>query len=137
METHSDETTGPAAGAETVLVVEDDVDVLDFVREVLEAAGYRVLTAMTAADAIALSEADPSPIHLLLTDLVLSGLRGQVLAARLRAARPTLRVLYISGYPSEVFAAESGSVLDAPLLMKPFLITELEQAVRELLGPSQ
>jgi hypothetical protein len=40
-------------------------------------------------------------------------------------------------YPSEVVAAESGSVLDAPLLMKPFLITELEQAVRELLGPSQ
>ena len=78
METHSDETTGPAAGAETVLVVEDDVDVLDFVRDVLEAAGYRVLTAMTAADAIALSEADPSPIHLLLRDLVLSDLARAV-----------------------------------------------------------
>jgi len=137
MKTHGDETTRPGAGAKTVLVVEDNVDVLDFVRDVLEAAGYRVLTAMTAAEATTLSEAHPSPIHLLLTDLVLSDLRGQALASRLRAARPTLRVLYISGYPAEVFAAESGSALDAPLLMKPFLITELEQAVQELLGPPQ
>jgi len=72
-----------------------------------------------------------------LTDLVLSDLRGQALAARLRATRPSLRVLYISGYPSEMFAREGALALDAPLLMKPFLIAELEQAVRELLGPSQ
>jgi DNA-binding response OmpR family regulator len=125
------------AVVETVLAVEDNIEVLDFVRDVLEAAGYRVLTATTAAEAIALSEADPSPIHLLLTDLMLADLRGQELAARLRATRPGLRVLYISGYPSEMFTREGALALDAPLLMKPFLITELEQAVRELLGPSQ
>ena len=122
---------------ETVLTVEDNIGVLDFVRDVLESAGYRVLTATTAAEAIALSAADLGPIHLLLTDLVLADLRGQVLASRLRATRPELRVLYISGYPSEVFAAEGKRVLDAPLLMKPFLIAELEQLVREVLGPSR
>src|SRR5882762_3836762 len=119
----------------TVLAVEDNVGVLDFVRDVLESAGYRVLTAATAAEAIAISEADPNPIDLLLTDLILANLRGQPLAARLRATRPRLRVLYISGYPSEVFAAEGERALDAPLLMKPFLIAELEQVVREVLGP--
>ena len=120
----------------TVLVVEDNVEVLDFVREVLESAGYRVLTATTAGEAIALSAAESGPIHLLLTDLVLTDLRGQALASRLRETRPQLRVLYISGYPSEVFAADSRWALDAPLLMKPFLIAELEQVVREILGPS-
>lgn len=121
---------------ETVLAVEDNVGVLDFVRDVLESAGYRVLTATTAAEAIAISGTDPGPIDLLLTDLILSDLRGQVLASRLRATRPQLRILYISGYSSEVFAAEGEQVLDAPLLMKPFLIAELEQVVREVLGPS-
>jgi len=121
---------------ETVLVVEDNVEVLDFVRDVLESAGYRVLTATTAAEAIAITEAETNPVHLLLTDLVLADLRGQALAARLRASRPQLRVLYISGYPSEMFTSEGARTLDAPLLMKPFLITELEQAVRELLGES-
>ena len=122
---------------ETVFVVEDNVEVLDIVRDVLESAGYRVLTATTATEAIAISEAETHPIHLLLTDLVLADLRGQALAARLRASRPQLRVLYISGYPSEMFTSEGSRTLDAPLLMKPFLITELEQAVRELLDESR
>jgi len=120
--------------AVTVLVVEDNVDVLDFVRDVLESAGYRVLTATTAAEAIALSAADPGAIHLLLTDLVLSDLRGQALASRLRATRPQIRILYISGYPQEVVRTDREGALDGPLLMKPFLIAELEQVVREVLG---
>ncbi|HSE03370.1 MAG TPA: response regulator, partial [Methylomirabilota bacterium] len=83
----------------TVLVVEDEEEVRALARDVLEMNGYTVLEALDAADAGRLAETHPGPIHLLITDVVMPGVSGPELARRLRAHRPDLRVLCMSGYP--------------------------------------
>ncbi len=88
-----------AASPPTVLVVEDEEEVRALARDVLEMNGYTVLEAMDAADAIRIDETHPGPIHLLITDVVMPRMSGPELARRLRAHRPSLRVLCMSGYP--------------------------------------
>jgi PAS domain S-box-containing protein len=122
-------TTAPA-GHETILVVEDDEDVRDFVQFVLGRAGYRVLVAEDGVRALEVAEASPHPIDLLLSDLVMPRLNGHELAARLTGLRPTLKVMHMSGYPG-IRGSEASR--DTAFLQKPFSPEELLRAVRDAL----
>ena len=124
-------------GTETVLVVEDEAAVRHLCCRVLRAKGYRVLEAPHAEAALALVAAMAEPIHLLVTDMVMPGLGGPALAAQLVATRPTLRVLYITGYALEAIE-QGGDVAGADgLLQKPFSADQLARTVRELLGATR
>ncbi len=113
-------------GTGTILLVEDEDDVRRLVSTALEGLGYRVLVTRHGEEALATAEREPA-IHLLLTDVVMPGLAGPDLAARLRETHPELRVLYISGY-----APSRGGVEPplAPLLRKPFSLDDLARRVR-------
>ncbi len=123
---------------ETILLVDDQADVLALARDILQDKGYRILEAGDAAEALQIAHAHAEPIHLLLTDVVMPGMNGRQLAERLGRERPEMKVLYMSGF-SLVLAnhetAEAGSGLEAgtPILAKPFSVEGLTQKVREVL----
>ncbi len=119
-------------GTETVLVVEDEVMVRSLSREILEEAGYRVLEAKDGEQALRLATAHVGPIHALLSDVVMPGMTGPETAERIRAVRPEIRVLYMSGHTEDP-AIESGQAGDAPLLAKPFSPAALTAWIRESL----
>ena len=123
-------------GHETILVVEDEAEVRLLAAEVLENSGYRVLVAATGPEALQAAAAHPEPIHLTLTDVVMPGMNGKELAARLLALRPGMKILYMSGYSGEAVARRG--VLDpgVPYIAKPFSSNALAAKVREVLGPS-
>jgi len=123
----------PEADGKVVLLVEDQPEVWRVARRSLEQAGYRVLAASSGEEALSIA-AGGGDIDLLLTDVVMPGMGGLALAARLRAARPGLRVLLMSGYAD---GAELGDgPLAGPLLAKPFGPRALLEKVGEVLaGP--
>jgi two-component system cell cycle sensor histidine kinase/response regulator CckA len=123
----------PRGGRETVLLVEDERDVRELAIEILEGYGYRVLPAGGPAEALALAERHPGPIHLLLTDVVMPGLSGPELARSLATSRPDLRVLYMSGYSEHPTVQRDVLDPEAALLPKPFSSEELAGRVREIL----
>ena len=118
-------------GRETVLVVEDEEAVRQFAVESLERQGYQVLEAASGEEAIKVASRFDGTIHLLLTDVVMPGMKGPELAARLRALRPGLRVLLMSGYAADIVT--SGDLRDAPLVSKPFTPASLSRSVRGVL----
>ena len=124
----------PEDAKATVLVVEDERAVRDLVRVALTRAGYRVMTARDGEEALTRAAAHDGPIDLLLTDVVMPGLNGREVARRFRDARPSSRVLFMSGYTSDVVAGEGVLAGDAELLMKPFTPDELAARVRVALG---
>jgi CheY-like chemotaxis protein len=124
-------------GWETVLVVEDQDAVRQFVSATLEEYGYRVLEASSGPDAIALAEKYADTIHLLLTDVVLPRMNGRVLAERLRELRPGLKVLYVSGYTREAIGQQELLQSDLKYLQKPFTPEKLAAKVRETLADGE
>jgi CheY-like chemotaxis protein len=123
-----------SGGSETVLVAEDEEAVRHLVCRVLRAKGYRVLEAGHAEAALDLAETVREPIHLLVSDLVMPGLGGQALAARLAAAWPGLRVLFITGYAAEAVERQGRLPTGHGLLEKPFTADQLARKVREALA---
>ncbi len=123
-------------GSGTILLVEDQSQVRDLALEILELHGYRVLQAAGGAEAMEVSRSHPETIHLLLTDVVMPGMTGKELADRLRAERPDMRVLYMSGY-TEATIMHHG-VLDEGVeyLPKPFTADKLALRVQQVLGDS-
>jgi two-component system, cell cycle sensor histidine kinase and response regulator CckA len=124
----------PTAGSETILIVDDDEGVRGFVRTALERSGYRVLEADSAETAAIVAAAEPGPIHLLLTDIVLAGSPGPVLASRLKGARPGMRVLLMSGYADDCLQNMSRTLEEAHWIEKPFSTQKLLTTLRQLLG---
>jgi hypothetical protein len=120
-------------GSETILLAEDDANVRELLRECLDALGYTVLEARGGAEALALSRAHGTPIHLLITDVVMPQMSGRELANRLRASRPEARALYISGYTDDAVVIQEGLTEDMAFLQKPFTIERLSLKVREVL----
>ena len=118
-------------GTETILIVEDERAVRDLVALTLEARGYHVLTAETPEDAVQL--ACELEIDLLLSDLVMPGLSGRELAARIRADRPELRILFMSGYADEAVNRNGTLEPGAAFLEKPFTAAALATKIRDTL----
>jgi two-component system cell cycle sensor histidine kinase/response regulator CckA len=117
--------SAPRSG--TIIVVEDDSGVRRFAGRVLEAAGYRVLT---VADGVAAVEASRrEPIQLLLTDVVMPGMGGREVAAKLTAAQPRIRVLYMSGHTDKGIVHDGVLEADIDFLAKPFTAEALLAAV--------
>jgi CheY-like chemotaxis protein len=120
-------------GDETVLLVEDDDQVRSLARKVLARNGYHVLDAQNAGEAILVSEGHAGPIHLLLTDCVMPRMNGRQLAERLAAARPSMKVLYMSGYTDDPVVRAQVAAANAPFLAKPVTPTALAHRVRQVL----
>jgi PAS domain S-box-containing protein len=120
-------------GTETLLLVEDEEGVRNFARRALEESGYRVLLAASGQDALELAGRHSGPIHLLLTDVVMPGLSGRELAERLVADRPTVRVIYTSGYTDDETVRHGVRESETAFLQKPFTPEELGRRIREVL----
>ncbi len=124
----------PAVGGrETLLIVEDDPGVRRVASRVLEERGYDVKVAQDGQAALTLSRAYEGDIDLLVTDLVMPGMPGRELASRLLDERPTLRVLYMSGYTDDVIVRHAVLERGSPYLQKPFTPNTLATKVREAL----
>jgi two-component system, cell cycle sensor histidine kinase and response regulator CckA len=123
-------------GSETILVAEDDPMVFTVAIKILRGQGYRVIAARDPAEALAASAAHREPLHLLLSDLVMPGMSGVDLAARVRSLHPETKVLYMSGYAGNTLSSAGHRPTDAPVLTKPFTQNELAVKVREILLPS-
>ena len=123
----------PAGGSETILLVEDDLQVRDVARSSLEALGYRVLEASGGEEALRLFRECQGPVHLLLTDVIMPGMNGRELAERILALQPQIRVLFMSGYTADVAPLEGGLKGIGALLTKPFTPDELGHRVRGVL----
>ena len=117
----------------TILVVEDEEDVRELARDVLEMNGHRVLEALDVADAVRLAQSHPGPIDLLITDVMMPGATGPELAGRVRAHRPGLHVLCMSGYPESTDRRIGGQAGWNAWLQKPFTPDGLMRKVRDCL----
>ena len=109
----------PPRGEETVLVVEDEVEVRKYATEALKAYGYRVVPCGSAAEALALCEKPDQAVDLVVTDIVMPDIGGPELAERLAALRPGIPVLFMSGYPGGATEDLEGRE-GVPFLQKPF-----------------
>jgi two-component system cell cycle sensor histidine kinase/response regulator CckA len=121
-------------GGETVLLVEDEAGLRDVIQEILEGAGYHVLAASDGMEALQVATAHTGPIHLMVTDVIMPGVTGPRAANEIRATRPGMEVLYLSGYPDDTLLRE-GVLGAAAFLEKPFASESLLRKVRELLNP--
>jgi DNA-binding NtrC family response regulator len=91
-------------GSETILIAEDDLQVRRLTTVILKEQGYRVLAAENAEAAISLANNHPGPIHLILTDIIMSDMNGKQLFEKVSTISPDIRVLYMSGYAGDVIA---------------------------------
>ncbi len=124
-------------GSETILLAEDNAEVRRGTCRILKSAGYRVLEAANAGEALLIAEQHVGPIHALLTDVDMPRISGPRLARRLALARPALRVLFFTGHGGDVLA-DLGEVVDGGVcLLKPFGARELSVALRQLLDGEQ
>jgi CheY-like chemotaxis protein len=115
-------------GNEVVLLVEDEAAVRTSTTEWLSRLGYTVLVAADGQSALELVRRRDGPIHVIITDVVLPRLNGPALVQELRGIRPSLKVMFISGYARQVIPF--GEVL----LSKPFELAELASKLREVLS---
>jgi CheY-like chemotaxis protein len=120
-------------GSETVLVVEDEQDVRDLAVQVLRSCGYQVLAAPGGPEALQISQGFEDPRDLLLTDVVMPHMNGRELAEQLQDQRPTLKVLYMSGYADDAIGHHGVLSSGAAFLSKPLTIEALTHKVRALL----
>jgi len=120
-------------GDETILVVEDQSEVLRLVTRALTPQGYRVIACAGAAEALKEARALEGAIHLLLTDVVMPGMGGEELAEHLRQARPETRVLFMSGYTDGRLDSLGRTNEKADLLLKPFTAEQVCRRVRDAL----
>lgn len=120
-------------GSLTILVVEDELGIRELVREVLQNAGYEVLTAANGEKALQAVEEHGGPIGLVLTDLIMPGLDGLELARRLGSRQPGIKVVLMSGYGEDRIDEAGGLDAGVAVLEKPFTTPVLLAKVRELL----
>jgi PAS domain S-box-containing protein len=121
-------------GSETILLVEDEDAVRRLVRDVLQANGYKVFDAPGGEKALELAAAFQGGIHLLLTDVVMGGMSGRELAERLTKARPSTKVLFMSGYTEDAILRHGVMAAQTAFIGKPFTPAALAAKVREVLG---
>ena len=119
-------------GSETILLVEDQAEVRNLVRRLLEARGYHVLAAASGHDALRLTVQHAGAIDLLVTDVMMPGMSGREVALLLAPAHPRMRTLYLSGYPEESIVGDARLEPGIAFLQKPFTAEALARKVREV-----
>jgi two-component system, cell cycle sensor histidine kinase and response regulator CckA len=127
------ETPAELTGSETILLAEDNEQVREIVHGILEQQGYTVLVAENGEKALGLLETHTSPVHLLLTDVVMPGMNGRELYQTATRKHPDLKVLYMSGYTRDVIAHHGLRKEDITFIDKPFSVKTLAAKVREVL----
>jgi CheY-like chemotaxis protein len=120
-------------GTETILLVEDEEGVRALGRRILQAHGYTVIEAGDGASALRAAKAHRGTVSLLVTDVVMPGLNGRALAEQLVALRPSLKVLYVSGYTDDAVVRYGIQQDDTNFLAKPFTPDGLASKVRSVL----
>jgi signal transduction histidine kinase/CheY-like chemotaxis protein len=126
-----------SGGSETILLVEDQEEVRQLILKALTTQGYRVLATANTTEAVGQAKSYTGPIHLLLTDVVMPGLNGKVLAEQMLQLRPGIRVLFMSGYAEAVIAHKGVLDADVEFISKPFSPALLSNRVREILGKKE
>jgi CheY-like chemotaxis protein len=118
----------PAGGDETILLAEDESGIRAMTRAYLKSLGYRVLEAANGSEAIARSLEYAGPIHLVLTDLMMPGSRGDDAVKMIRAQRPEVKAVFMSGHVGKEVTGHTD-----PILYKPFELPELGRQIRSIL----
>jgi len=123
----------PERGGETILLVEDEINLRRLVHQYLEKQGYKILEAEDGAAALQIAAGHSGVIDMVLTDVVMPGMNGRELALHLTAKLPDLRVLYMSGYTENAIGQNGMLYAGINLLQKPFSLPALKDKVREVL----
>ena len=123
----------PPTGTETVLLVEDAEGLRRLARRILERCGYTILEAPNGDEALRICERHQGAIHLLLTDVVMPGMSGRVLADRLALLHPATKVLYTSGYTDHAIVNRGVLATGTAFLQKPYAPETLARKVRDVL----
>ena len=129
-------TTGPAperGRGETILLVEDEPDILIITRRMLERLGYHVLAASGPDEALQLSAEHEGNIPILITDVIMPHMNGKDLSVELQKSRPEMKTLFVSGYTADVIARHGVLEEGVEFIEKPYAIETLAQRTRELL----
>jgi CheY-like chemotaxis protein len=124
----------PLTGRETVLIVEDEAEILNLAKIALKKHGYKVLSAQSPSDALAICEKYGDKIDLLITDVVMPGMNGKELKDRIEVKYPTIKVLFMSGYPADIVAHRGVLEEGVEFLQKPFNQILLAKKIREVLN---
>jgi DNA-binding NtrC family response regulator len=121
-------------GGATVLVVDDEVDLLEIAVNYLADMGCKAYTAVDGNDALQVLQRE-NGIDLLVTDIIMpGGMNGVELAHKVREVNPKIKVIYCSGFPADALAARSMPLVDGPLLRKPYQRDELNSLVRRVMA---
>jgi CheY-like chemotaxis protein len=126
-------TATAVGGSETILLLEDEPALREVIREVLETAGYTVVTGPTPKEALQSALDARAAVDLVLTDVVMPNLSGREAAARVRAVHPSAPVLYMSGYTAEAIGHHGVLEATEHFLQKPFTTEVLLDKVRQVL----
>jgi two-component system cell cycle sensor histidine kinase/response regulator CckA len=122
-----------SGGEETILIVEDEINLLEMVQKFLEHYHYRILTALSGVEALRVWDEHQGRIDLLLTDMIMpGGVTGSDLAAELKKRKPGLKVIFTSGYSSELVGKDFGQG-DTVFLSKPYQPQQVAQMIRNAL----
>ncbi len=132
-----EEDHGPLTGRETLLVVEDEEQLLELIGSVLEEYGYTVLAAGSPQQAMDLAAKTKTPIELMLTDVVMPGMNGKMLRARIQAEHPEIKTVYMSGYTDNVIVKQGMVEPGLAFIQKPFSMEGLARKVRRVLDADE
>jgi two-component system, cell cycle sensor histidine kinase and response regulator CckA len=127
----------PAHSSQTILLVEDEQSLRKLTHKILKKVGYAVLEAEDGSNALEIAEQYKSKIDLLLTDVIMPGMNGRLLAEKLSAARPDMKILYMSGYAEGEIARHGFLEPSVQVLRKPFTGEELTQRVQQVMNAEQ
>lgn len=120
-------------GSETILLVEDEPDILDIGTEMIEALGYTVVAASSGNQAVSEFKADPGKIDMVILDLMLPDKKGEEVFAEIKAVLPGVRVLLVSGFAKNGKASELLAAGCRGFIQKPYNLSQLSSAIREIL----
>lgn len=120
-------------GDETILLVEDDEPVRTFACHILQACGYTVLAAASGQEAVQLAKKHPKHVHILISDVVMPGISGREVAEQVKALKPAMKVLFLSGYTDDAVIRHGILASEVAFLQKPFTPSDLALKVRKVL----
>ncbi len=123
-------------GSETVLVVDDDEQVLSFVSKGLASLGYHVLSATDGSTGLQICRQEPGDIHVILTDVVMSGMNGPQFLSRARRLRAQAAGIYMSAYTKDIILWRANEGDEIPLVTKPFELESLTRVIRQAVQQS-